>query len=237
MADDRSKVGRQDDARINVEQAYPRDELRSAVAKAGHPGENIRDLPAMARLISTHALLAPPQSEIAPEVELDTKPWKFRFLLAWQYVCADEELRNHVIAPCYAPYVTRLNGRCAMRQKEHVQKPVSAAKSPRMMTIDFQRACATFLALKELFATRPKGKLDRAAFDRVQALCREAARAVSDIEWRRALRNIEVYSALLSSSQSEAPCAADFVHLRVQHALASLGSKLKVLEASDATVV
>jgi hypothetical protein len=43
MADDRSKVGRQDDARINVEQAYPRDELRSAVAKAGTRVKDIRD--------------------------------------------------------------------------------------------------------------------------------------------------------------------------------------------------
>jgi hypothetical protein len=106
-----------------------------------------------------------------------------------------------------------------------------------MMPIDYQHAGATFLALTELFAAYPKGKLDRAAFDRVQALCREAERAVSDIECRRALRNIEVYSALLSSSESEAPCAADFVHLRVQYALASLGSKLKVLEASVAAAV
>jgi hypothetical protein len=106
-----------------------------------------------------------------------------------------------------------------------------------MMPIDFQHAGATFLALKELFAAHAKGKLDRAAFDRVQALCREAARAVSDIDCRRALRNIEVYSALLTSSESEVPCAADFVHSRVQYALASLGSKLKVLEGSDAAVV
>ena len=105
------------------------------------------------------------------------------------------------------------------------------------MPIDFQHAGATFLALKELFAARPKGKLNRAEFDRVQALCGEAARAVSDIECRRALRNIEVYSALLSSSESEAPCAPDFVHVRIQSALASLGRKLKVLEASDAVAV
>jgi hypothetical protein len=106
-----------------------------------------------------------------------------------------------------------------------------------MIPIEFEQARAALVALKELFAAHPKGRLDRAAFDNVQALCLEAERAVSDIDCRRALRNIEVYSALLSSSESEAPCAADFVHLRVQHALASLGSKLQALEADRAVAV
>jgi hypothetical protein len=92
---------------------------------------------------------------------------------------------------------------------------------------DFEHAGATFLALNEVFATHFNGRLDRAAFDTVQGLCQEAERVVSDIECRRALRNIEVYSALLSSSESEAPRAADFLHLRVQHALALLAKKLK----------
>jgi hypothetical protein len=105
-----------------------------------------------------------------------------------------------------------------------------------MMPVDFQHAGATFHGLQQLFAAHPKGKLDRAAFHRVQVLCREGARLVSDVECRRALRNIEVYSALLSSSESEAPCAAAFVHLRVQHALALLRTKLQVLEARDAAV-
>jgi hypothetical protein len=105
-----------------------------------------------------------------------------------------------------------------------------------MTPIEFQHAGATFVALNEVFATI-KGRLDRAAFDKVQALCQEAARVISDIECRRALRNIEVYSALLSSSESEAPRAADFLHLRVQHALALLASKLKSLKAGHAVTM
>jgi hypothetical protein len=94
-----------------------------------------------------------------------------------------------------------------------------------MTPIDFQHAGATFLALSRLFATIT-GRLDSSAFDRVQQLCHEAARAVPDIECRRALRNIEIYSALLSSSQSEAPGAVEFLRRRVQHAVALLASKL-----------
>jgi hypothetical protein len=103
-----------------------------------------------------------------------------------------------------------------------------------MTPIDFEQARAAHLALKEFFAAHPKGRLDRAAYDDVQALCRAAERAVPDIECRRAIRSIEVYSALLSSGDTLPPRGADFVRLRVQNALASFRSQLKAMEAAEA---
>jgi hypothetical protein len=90
-----------------------------------------------------------------------------------------------------------------------------------MTPIDFEQARAAHLALKEFFAAHPKGRLDRAAYDDVQALCRAAERAVPDIECRRAIRSIEVYSALLSSGDTLPRRRGDFVGLRVEDARAS----------------
>ena len=106
-----------------------------------------------------------------------------------------------------------------------------------MIPINFAQARAAHLALKEFFAAHPKGKLDPAALDDVQALCRAAERVVPDDECRRAIRSIENYSALLSSGESVPPRSADFVRLRVQNALASFRSQLKAIEAGEATPV
>jgi hypothetical protein len=103
----------------------------------------------------------------------------------------------------------------------------------RMTPIDFEQARAAHLALKEFFAAHPKGRLDPAAFDDVQALCRAAEHAVPDPECRRAIRSIENYSALLSSSEAASQRGADFVRLRVQNALASFRSQLKAIEAGE----
>lgn len=102
-----------------------------------------------------------------------------------------------------------------------------------MVSINFEQARAAHLALKEFFAAHPKGRLDRAAFDDVQALCRAAERAVPDVECQRAIRSIENYSALLSSGETAPRRGADFVRLRVQNALASFRSQLKAIEAGE----
>jgi hypothetical protein len=99
-----------------------------------------------------------------------------------------------------------------------------------MTIIDLHRAHAAHSALKEFFAAHPRGKLDRAALDKIQALCNAAETAVSDAECRRAIRNIESYTALLSSSEPPRH-GADFVRLRVQNALASFRSNLRAIEA------
>lgn len=105
------------------------------------------------------------------------------------------------------------------------------------MQVNFEQARAAHLALTEFFAAHPKGRLDRAAYDDVQALCRAAQSAVADDECRRAIRSIENYSALLSSGESVPPRGADFVRLRVQNALASFRSQLKAIESGEASPV
>ena len=100
------------------------------------------------------------------------------------------------------------------------------------MRIDLSEARAAHSALKDFFAAHPKGRLDNAALDSVHALCRAAERAVPDQECRRAIRNIENYSALLHTAE-RAPRGADFVRLRVQNALASFHSHLKAIEAAQ----
>jgi hypothetical protein len=105
-------------------------------------------------------------------------------------------------------------------------------QSMRMITMNLEQARAVHSALREFFAAHPKGRLDSAALDDVQALCRAAESAVDDAECRRAIRSIENYSALLSVSEPTAR-GADFVRLRVQNALASFRSKLKAIEAGE----
>lgn len=102
-----------------------------------------------------------------------------------------------------------------------------------MTTLNFEQARAAHHALREFFAAHPKGKLDRAALDDVQALCRAAERAAPDVECRRAIRSIELYSEMLTSREP-AQRGADFVRLRIQNALASFRSQLKALEADRA---
>jgi hypothetical protein len=102
----------------------------------------------------------------------------------------------------------------------------------RMIAINLEQARAVHSALREFFAAHPKGRLDPAALGDVQALCRAAESAVADAECRRAIRSIENYSALLSSSEPAAR-GADFVRLRVQNALASFRSKVKAIEAGE----
>jgi hypothetical protein len=102
-----------------------------------------------------------------------------------------------------------------------------------MDAIDFEQARAAHLALKEFFAAHPKGRLDPARLVDVQALCRAAAQALPDLECRRAIRAIEMYTELLAA-QAPAARGADFVRLRVQNALASYRSKLKAIEAGEA---
>lgn len=100
-----------------------------------------------------------------------------------------------------------------------------------MIPIEIEQARAAHLALKEFFAAHPKGRLDPAVLDHVQALCRAAENAVPDMECRRAIRSIEYYSALLCSEESTPARGADFVRLRVQNALASYRSRLKAIES------
>src|SRR5438105_9009962 len=101
-----------------------------------------------------------------------------------------------------------------------------------MVPVDFKQARAVHSALNEFFASHPKGKLDPAAVTDVQALCRAAERAVPDADCRRAIRNIESYTQLLSSREPTAR-GPDFVRLRVHNALASFRSKLDWIEAAQ----
>lgn len=101
-----------------------------------------------------------------------------------------------------------------------------------MIRTDFDQARAAHSALKDFFAAHPKGRLDPATLGDIQALCRAAESAVSDVDCRRAIRSIENYSALLSSSEPPSR-GADFVRLRVLNALASYRSKLKAIEAGE----
>jgi hypothetical protein len=101
-----------------------------------------------------------------------------------------------------------------------------------MIPVDIEQARAAHSALKEFFASHPKGKLDPRTVGDVHALCRAAERAVPDADCRRAIRSIESYTELLSSRET-AVRGADFVRLRVQNALASFRSKLKAIEAGQ----
>jgi hypothetical protein len=101
-----------------------------------------------------------------------------------------------------------------------------------MIPIDFDGAHAAHSALKAFFAAHPKGKLDRTELEEIRRLCRAVENAVGDAECRRAVRNIESYTALLSSSEP-ASRGPDFVRLRVHNALASLRSNLKAIEAGQ----
>ena len=108
-------------------------------------------------------------------------------------------------------------------------------QSSHMATIDFEQARAAHLALKAFFASHAKGPLDPALLVDVQAMCRAAEHAVPDLDCLRAIRSIETYSELLIARDSPSR-GADFVRLRVQNALASFRSKLKALEAGEATL-
>jgi hypothetical protein len=108
-------------------------------------------------------------------------------------------------------------------------------QSKRMDTINFDQARAAHLALKEFFASHTKGALDPALLVDVRAMCRAAEHAVPDVDCRRAIRSIETYSELLIARDSPSR-GADFVRLRVQNALASFRSKLKAIEAGEATL-
>lgn len=99
-----------------------------------------------------------------------------------------------------------------------------------MAEVNLERARAAHSALKEFFASRPKGRLQDDEARSVAHLCDEAADAVSDGECRIAIRKIAGYTELLSSA--EATPGADFVRLRVQNALASFRSYLKDLESA-----
>jgi hypothetical protein len=101
-----------------------------------------------------------------------------------------------------------------------------------MIPVDFKQARAVHSALNEIFASHPKGRLDPAAVSNVHALCRAAESAVPDPDCRRALRNIESYTELLSSREPNLR-GPDFVRLRVQNALASFRSKLNWIEAAQ----
>ena len=105
-----------------------------------------------------------------------------------------------------------------------------------MTQIDFQQARAAHRALEQFFAAHPRGRLEPDALVDVQRLCRAASGAIDDVDCRRAIRSIENYSELLSSAET-ARVRADFVRLRVQNALASFRSKLKVIEATEPTPV
>ena len=100
------------------------------------------------------------------------------------------------------------------------------------MTTNFDDARAAYCALKAFFTAHPKGRLDSAAFQSVQALCKAAERTAPDLECQRAIRNIVTYSALLHSTDA-VPRGADFVRLRVQNALACFRSQLKAIEAAS----
>ena len=110
-------------------------------------------------------------------------------------------------------------------------------QSTQMTPIDFEQARAAHRALEQFFAAHPKGRLGPDALVDVQALCRAATHAAPDVECRRAIRSIENYSELLSSGDTGRVRGADFVRLRVQNALASFRSKLKIIEATETTPV
>ena len=101
-----------------------------------------------------------------------------------------------------------------------------------MIPVDLKQARAVHSALNDIFASHPKGRLDPSAVSDVQALCRAAERAVPDADCRRAIRNIESYTQLLSSREP-AMRGPDFVRLRVHNALASFRSKLNWIEAAQ----
>lgn len=102
-----------------------------------------------------------------------------------------------------------------------------------MNVIHLEQARAAHQALKEFFAAHPKGRLDSASVRELQALCRAAEQAVSDVECRRAIRSIHGYAELLRTAEPRTQ-GADFVRLRVQNALASYSAKLKAIEAGKA---
>ena len=82
-----------------------------------------------------------------------------------------------------------------------------------------------------VWVTGDKGAWEvAAALDDVQALCRAAEGAVPDVECRRAIRSIELYTEILTSREP-AQRGADFVRLRVLNALASFRSQLKAIES------
>ena len=101
-----------------------------------------------------------------------------------------------------------------------------------MNPVDFKQARAAHMALKEFFASHPKGRLDPAAVSNVQTLCRAAERAVTDADCQRAIQSIENYAALLAWREPETQ-GPDFVRLRVQNALASFRSKLNWIETAQ----
>jgi len=115
------------------------------------------------------------------------------------------------------------------------RRPQSAAKYTLMTQTNFERARAAHYALEQFFAAHPKGKLNSDALGDVHALCRAAESVVADNECRRAIRSIENYSELLTVREP-AERGVDFVRLRVQNALASFRSKLKSIEAAEATL-
>jgi hypothetical protein len=103
-----------------------------------------------------------------------------------------------------------------------------------MAYMNFEQARAAHYALEQFFAAHPKGRLNADALGDVQALCRAAESVVADTECRRAIRNIESYSELLTA-RDPAERGVDFVRLRVHNALASFRSKLKAIQAGEAT--
>ena len=103
-----------------------------------------------------------------------------------------------------------------------------------MAHTNFEQARAAHYALEQFFAAHPKGRLHPDALGDVQALCRVAESVVADTECRRAIRSIENYSELLTA-RDPALRGVDFVRLRVQNALASFRSKLKSIQAGEAT--
>jgi hypothetical protein len=105
-----------------------------------------------------------------------------------------------------------------------------------MSTIDWEQARAAHVALKGFFAAHPKGRLEPNLLVDVKALCRAAEHAVPDLECRRAIHAIEMYTELLTA-QEPASGGVDFVRLRVHNALASYRSKLKAIEAGKAVAL
>lgn len=93
-----------------------------------------------------------------------------------------------------------------------------------------ERARAVHSALKEFFASKPKGRLHAEEVRDVARLCDEAASAVADRETRFAIRKIAGYSEMLTAADETR--GVDFVRLRVQNALASFRSHLKDLEGA-----
>jgi hypothetical protein len=101
-----------------------------------------------------------------------------------------------------------------------------------MTSTDIDQARAVHSALEQFFVAHPKGRLNADALGDVQALCRAADSVVADTECRRAIRSIENYSELLTA-RDPAQRGVDFVRLRVQNALASFRSKLKVIQPEE----